>query len=92
MRDRPRPRPAPVVQEYRPAVYLTPLQYAVFELVAKGSTHAQAGTRLGITPHAVHNHMRRIARAIGVRTGTEAVTLARAGQVQVGQRQGKRAA
>ena len=55
----------------RSRVPLTPAQERVFEQLALGLSEKEASTRLHISRHTVHNHIRAIYRAFGVATRSE---------------------
>jgi DNA-binding CsgD family transcriptional regulator len=52
---------------------LTPREYDVLRLIARGCTYAQAADRLGVSLHTVCSHVKNAYRKLGVRSGAAAV-------------------
>ena len=54
-------------------VRLTEREADVVRLLARGCTYAQAGARLGISPHTVASHIKKAYRKLGVNSAGAAV-------------------
>jgi DNA-binding CsgD family transcriptional regulator len=52
---------------------LTAREMDVLRLVARGHTYSQIGDALGVSPHTVVSHARKIYRKLGVRSARAAV-------------------
>jgi len=63
-------------QASRPSIALTERENAVLRLVAEGLTNKQIGARLAISDRTVQGHLQTAFGKLGVRTRTEAVTVA----------------
>ncbi len=57
-------------------VRLTEREADVVRLLARGYTYAQAGARLGVSPHTIASHIKKLYRKLGVNSAGAAVMLA----------------
>jgi len=56
--------------------HLTPRQRQILAQLARGHSTEQIAASLGVAPHTVRNHIRRLLYALGVHSRLEAVALA----------------
>ena len=57
----------------KPEVRLTERETDVLRLIARGYTYARAAERLGLSPHTVASHIKKIYRKLGVHSAVAAV-------------------
>ena len=69
------PLEAPPVREHG-SYHLTPRQRQILAQLARGHSTEQIAASLGVAPHTVRNHIRRLLYALGVHSRLEAVALA----------------
>ncbi len=63
----------PTCMSLQPEIHLSPREHEVFVLLGEGLNSKEISERLGISPHTVHDYIKGIYRAFGIKSRAEAL-------------------